>query len=202
MNRVLINILINDFEEPINKEIPNNIPPNDIIDASPPFFIGSATFNEFKEYVHDALKQLRSKMKTLTIVVGNSNNYTGYSSLSGKSEAVESDYISMGIVRYKIIFKWLKYPNRYIYIDIRDLTLHFDAETIISDSNHDLYDPDNSKVLTSGDLKEIFNKIKEIVDSIKDITDGAKNITESIEKITNNIKDITDKINDLIKRLD
>jgi hypothetical protein len=55
--------------------------------------------------VLNALKQLRSKMKRLTIWVGNSNNYTGYSFLSGKSEAVESGYGLMGIVGYKIIFK-------------------------------------------------------------------------------------------------
>jgi hypothetical protein len=52
-------------------------------------------------------------MKILTIVVGNSNNYTGYSVLSGKSEAVESGYVFMGIVGFRIISKWLKYPNRY-----------------------------------------------------------------------------------------
>jgi hypothetical protein len=118
MKRVLIDTLINDFEQQINKDIPVN----DIVDASPVFTIDTATFNEFKEYVLNALKQLKSKMKTLTIVVGNSNNYTGYSVLSGKSEAVESGYGFMDIVGYKIIFKWLKYPNRYIYIDIRDLT--------------------------------------------------------------------------------
>jgi hypothetical protein len=121
-------------------------------------------------------------MKTLTIVVGNSNNYTGYSVLSGKSEAVESGYGFMGIVCYKIIFKLLKYPNWFIYIDIRDLTLHFDDETVISGTTHDHYDPDGSKVLTSGALKEIFNKIKEMVDSIRDIVDEAKDLAESIER--------------------
>jgi hypothetical protein len=75
----------------------------------------------------------------------------------------------MGIVGYKIIFKWLKYPNRYIYIDIRDLTLHFDDETVISGTTYDPYDPDDSKVLTSGALTEVFNKIKEEVDSIRDL---------------------------------
>jgi hypothetical protein len=57
-------------------------------------------------------------MKTLTIVIGNTNNYTGFSKLSGKSEAVESGYGFLCIVGFKIIFKWLKYPNRYIYIYI------------------------------------------------------------------------------------
>jgi methyl-accepting chemotaxis protein len=108
----------------------------------------------------------------------------------------------MGIEGYKIIFKWLKYPNRYIYIDIRDLTLHFDDETVISDTTHDQYDPDDSKVLTSGDLTEIFNKKKEVIDSIPDIEEGAKDLAESIEKITNNLKVITEKINDIMKRLD
>jgi hypothetical protein len=88
-------------------------------------------------------------MKILTIVVGNSNNDTVYSTLSGKSEAVESGYGFMGIVGYKIMFEWLKYLNRYIYIDIRDLTLHFDDETAISCTTQDPYDPDDSKVLTS-----------------------------------------------------
>jgi hypothetical protein len=121
-------------------------------------------------------------MKTLTIVVGNSNNYTGYSSLSGKSEAVDSGYGFMGIVGYKIIFKWLTYPNRYIYIDIRDLTLHFADETVISGAIHDPNDHDDSKVLTSGALKEIFNKIKEVVDSIRDIVDGTKDLAESLKR--------------------
>jgi hypothetical protein len=143
MKRVLIERLINDFEQRINKEIPVN----DIIDTSPPFTIDTATFYEFKEYVLNALKQLKSKMKTLIIVVGNSNNYTGYSSLSGKSEAVESGYGFMGIIGYKINFKWLKYPNKYISIYIRDLTLHFNDETVISGPTHDRYHPDDSKVL-------------------------------------------------------
>jgi chromosome segregation ATPase len=86
---------INNFRESI---------PNDIVDASPPFTIGTATFNEFKEYILNALKQLRSKMKTLTIVVGNSKNYTRYSTLLGKLEAIESGYGFMGIVCFKIIF--------------------------------------------------------------------------------------------------
>jgi hypothetical protein len=148
MKRVLINRLINDFEEQINQSKQEYVPFH-IVDASPPFTIDTATFNEFKEYILNALKQLRSKMKTLTIVIGNSNNYIEYSFLFGKSEAVESGYGFMGIVGYKIIFKWLKYPNRYIYIDIRDLTLHFDDETVISGTTHDPYDPDDSKVLTS-----------------------------------------------------
>jgi hypothetical protein len=40
----------------------------------------------------NALKNLKSKMKTLPILVCNSNNYTGYSKLSGKSEALESGF--------------------------------------------------------------------------------------------------------------
>jgi ACT domain-containing protein len=79
MKRVLINRLINDFKKQINND--QNYIPNDIVDASPPFTIDTATFYEFKEYVFIALKQFKSKIKTLTIVVGNSNNYTGYSTL-------------------------------------------------------------------------------------------------------------------------
>jgi hypothetical protein len=96
----------------------------------------------------------------------------------------------MGIVGLKIIIKWLKYPNRYIYIDIRDLTLHFDNETVISGITNDPYDLDDSKVLTSRALTQIFQKIKEIVDSIRDIIDSAKDLAESIEKITQNINGI------------
>jgi hypothetical protein len=172
MKRVLVERLIDNFEQKINSM--QNDMKNDIVDASSPFTIDTDTFNEFTEYVLNELKQLRSKMKTLTIVLGNSNYYTRYSSLSEKSEAVESGYGLMGIVGYKIIFKWLKYPNRYIYIDIRDLTSHFDDETVISGTTHDPYIPYDSKVLTSGALKKIFNKIKEVVDSIKDIIENAK----------------------------
>jgi hypothetical protein len=56
MKRILIDRLINDFEERINN-VQNNIHTNHIIDASPPFTIDTATFYEFKEYVLNALKQ-------------------------------------------------------------------------------------------------------------------------------------------------
>ena len=49
MKRVLINRLINDFEEQINNT--QDYIPLDIVDASPPFTIDTATFNEFKEYI-------------------------------------------------------------------------------------------------------------------------------------------------------
>jgi hypothetical protein len=188
MKRVLINRLLENFEERINN-VKDDIP-NDIADASPPFTIDTANFNEFKEYALNALKQLKSNRKTLTIEVGNSSNDTGYSVLSGKSQAVESDYGFISIVGFKIIFKVLKYPNMNIYMYIRDLTLHFEDGTVISGTPPDLYDPDDPKVLTPGALTMIFNKIKEIVDSIRDIVDGPKDRAKSIEKITNNIKDI------------
>jgi hypothetical protein len=60
--------------------------------------------------------------------------------------------------------------------------LHFDDETVISGTTHDPYDPDDSKVLTSGALKEIFNKIKEIVDSIRDIVDGKKDLGNQLKR--------------------
>jgi hypothetical protein len=43
MKRVLINRLIENFEQRINYI------PNDIVDASPPFTIDTTTFNEFKD---------------------------------------------------------------------------------------------------------------------------------------------------------
>jgi hypothetical protein len=48
----------------------------------------------------------------------------------------------MDIVGFKIIFKWLKYPIRYIYIDIRNFTLHFEDGTVISGPTYDPYNPD------------------------------------------------------------
>jgi ACT domain-containing protein len=69
MNQILINRLIDNFERQIS-----NTTNNEKIDT---FNIYSATFYEFKEYVLNALKQLNSKMKKITIVVGNSNNYIG-----------------------------------------------------------------------------------------------------------------------------
>jgi hypothetical protein len=81
MKLVLVERLIDNFEQKINDR--QNDIQNDIVDASPPFTIDTATFNEFKEYILNALKQLKTKIKILTIVVGNSNNYTEYSVLSG-----------------------------------------------------------------------------------------------------------------------
>ena len=51
MKRVLINRLIDNFEQQIN----NILKYNDIVDASRPFTIDTATFNEFKEYLLNAL---------------------------------------------------------------------------------------------------------------------------------------------------
>jgi hypothetical protein len=45
-------------------------------------------------------------MKTLTIIVGNSNNYTCNSILSGKSKAVESGFVFMAIEGCKVLSKW------------------------------------------------------------------------------------------------
>jgi hypothetical protein len=61
--------------------------------------------NNFKDYVLNELKNLKSKLKTLTMVVGNSNNSCGYSVCGGKAEAMESGYGFMGISGYKIIFQ-------------------------------------------------------------------------------------------------
>jgi hypothetical protein len=60
-------------------------------------------------------------MKTPTIIVGNSNNCTDFSILSGKSETVESNFVFIGIEVEKILFKRLRYPNMYMHIGLRDL---------------------------------------------------------------------------------
>jgi hypothetical protein len=49
-------------------------------------------------------------MKTLKIFVGYSNNNTGYSILSGKSEEGESGFGFIGFEGYKVLFKWLISP--------------------------------------------------------------------------------------------
>jgi hypothetical protein len=128
--------------------------------------------NNFKNYVLNALKNLKSKLKTLTIVVGNSNNSCGYSVYSGKTEAMESGYGFMSISGYKIIFKDLRHPNKYIYIDLRDLSLHFEDGSVISGTTNDLYDPDDSKVLISSSLKDIVKDIKQIIEDVKEFTDS------------------------------
>jgi hypothetical protein len=95
LKRVLLNTNIDNFEYQISE--------SDILLSQ--FSIYTATAIEIKEYILNALKQLKSKINTSTIVLDNSNNYTVYSALSGKSEAVESSFGFMGIVYCKIIFK-------------------------------------------------------------------------------------------------
>jgi hypothetical protein len=111
------------------------------------FSIDYAISNEIIQYILNAFKQLRYKKKQLTVIVGNFNNYNGYSDLSGKSDPIESDFGFFIIDGIKIIFKWLKDPSRYIYIDLRDLSLHFEDITVISGTTHDPYDSDDSKIL-------------------------------------------------------
>jgi hypothetical protein len=90
----------------------------------------------------------------------------------------------------------------YIYIDIRDLTLHFVEETVILDTTHDSYDPNDIKILTPDAFKLIFNKIKENVDYIRDLEENPRDITESIKKKTQNIKDLNKNVNIIMNRVD
>jgi hypothetical protein len=60
---------------------------------------------EFNEYVLNALKNLKSKMKTLSIIIRNLNNYGSYSILSSKSETVKLCFGFMDIEDYKGLFK-------------------------------------------------------------------------------------------------
>jgi hypothetical protein len=152
-----------------------NIIPSQLLNES---YNIDAMDNNFKDYVLNALKNLKSKLKTLTIVVGNSNNSCGYSVYSGKAEAMESGYGFMGILGYKIIFNDLRHTNKYIYIDLRNLSLHFEDESIISGTTNDLYDPDNSKVLTLSSLKDIVKEIKQIIEDIKEFAENIKDILD------------------------
>jgi hypothetical protein len=52
--------------------------------------------SEIRKYLLNSLNNLKTKMKTLTICVGNPNNYAGYSILSKKSETIESGLGFMG----------------------------------------------------------------------------------------------------------
>jgi hypothetical protein len=134
----------------------------------------------FKDYVLNALKNLKSKLKTLTIVVGNSNNSCGDSIYSGKTEALESGYGFMSISGYKIILKDLRHPNKYMSIDLRDLSLHFEDGSLSSGMTNHRYDPDDSKVLTSSSLKDSVKDIKQIIEDVKEFTDSVKDILDKL----------------------
>jgi methyl-accepting chemotaxis protein len=160
--------------------------------------------NNFKDYVLNALKNLKSKLKTLTIVVGNSNNSYGYSVYSGKAEAMQSGFGFMVISGYKIIYKDLSHPNKYIYIDLRDLSLHFENGSLISGITNDPYDLDDSKILTSFSLKDIVKDIKQIIEDVKEFADSVKGILDKLgefEEDKDNINDDIDNINDEIDNI-
>jgi hypothetical protein len=127
--------------------IKNNIIPSQLLNQS-----SDVIDNNFKNYVLNVLKNLKSKLKILTIVVGNSNNSCGYSVYSGKLEATESGYGFMGVSGYKIMFKDVRHLNKYIYIDLRDLSLYFEDGSVISGTTNDPYDLDDSIVLASSSL--------------------------------------------------
>jgi hypothetical protein len=92
---------------------------------------------------------------------------------------MESGYGFMGISEYKIIFKDIRHPNKYIYIDLIDLSLYFEDGSVISGTTNDPYDPDNSKVLTSSSLKDIVKDIKKIIEDVKEFTENVKDILEN-----------------------
>jgi hypothetical protein len=151
---------------------------------------------EFKEYVSNGLKYLKSKMKTLTIIVGNSNNHIGYTILLGKSEAVETGFRFMGIEGNKVLFKWKRYPNRYMYMNIRYLSFHFLDGSVISGTTDDPYKTDDTKVLTSGSLTDFFNEIKETVNDLKEMISDIKEIRQNIKDILQTTKDLKDRLDD------
>lgn len=97
----------------------------------------------------NALTKLKSKKKTLTNVVDNSNNYISHSILSGKSETFESGFGFIGIGGDKVLLYWVRFPNQYIYIDLTDISIHFLEGTVFSGTTDNIYGPDNIKVLKS-----------------------------------------------------
>jgi hypothetical protein len=132
-------------------------------------------------------------MKTLTIVVGNSNNYTCDSILSGISEMVESGFGFMGLDSYKVLFKWLRYPNRHMDINLTNLPINLINGTVISVTTDDQYDLDNANVPTSGSLTEKAAKSKK---------QWTKKKISNIKEIIHNIKDVPHNIKDFKDRLD
>jgi hypothetical protein len=76
----------------------------------------------FKKYLLNSLKKRKSKMKTLTIRVCNSNNKACYSVFSDQSEAVELGYEFGDIEDSNLLFKWERYLNRY-FISIFEISL-------------------------------------------------------------------------------
>jgi hypothetical protein len=153
--------------------------------------------NNFKDYVLIALNNLKSKLKKLTIIVRNYNTSCGYSVYSGKAEAMESGYGFMGISDYKIIFKDLRHPNKYIYIDLRDLSLDFEDGSVISGTTNDPYDPDDSKVFTLSSLKDIVKNIKQLMEDVKEFTDSVKDILAKLDEFEEDTDDINDDIDDI-----
>ncbi len=62
--------------------------------------------------------------------------------------------------------------------------------------NWNMYDPDNTKVLTSSSLPDIINQIKEIVDKIKEIMNDIKEITKNIKDRLQTKKDPKGRLDD------
>jgi chromosome segregation ATPase len=111
----------------------------------------------------------------------------------------------MGISGYKIILKNLRHPNKYIYIYLRDLSLHFEDGSVISGTTNDSYDPDDSKVLTSSslkDIKQIIEDVKEFTENVKDILDKLDEFEEDISDINEDIDDINEDISDINDDID
>jgi hypothetical protein len=101
----------------------------------------------------------------------------------------------MGNEGYQILYKWLRYPKRYMYIDLRDLHIHFFDENEISGTTDDPYDPNNANVLTSDSLTGIINQIKEIIHQVKEILIDIKEIAQNIKDILQTRKDLKDRSN-------
>jgi hypothetical protein len=69
----------------------------------------------------------------------------------------------MYIEVYKVLFHWLRYPKKDMYIDLREISINFWDGILITSTNEDPYNPDNIKVLTSCSITDIINQIKETV---------------------------------------
>jgi hypothetical protein len=68
----------------------------------------------------------------------------------------------------------VKISNKYLHIDLGYLYILFLEDTVISGTTNDLYNPDDTKVLTSGSITDIIRKINETVDEVKKIINDTK----------------------------
>jgi hypothetical protein len=141
-------------------------------------------------------------MKILTIIVISFNNWTDYSTPSKKSEKIESGFGFKSLEGFKVLFKCVRYPLMFMFIDLKEFSINFFVIIVFSGTTDDPYHHDSKIILISGSLTNRINQINEIRNDIKEIISVIKEIIQNITNMSQTIKNLKYRLDSDEKKIE